>query len=326
MPSTELLPDVCSGEAGSQSLATCVSAKRLCVEAQPSNFEEPQDIHSASTDEEWSSPDERQCEAACPTAILAQYHSWMDTAWRASEGQSGTFTAAANRDAGLQAAPAWEEDEGEEEDDPDEGEGEWEGEWAGAWEGCDDVFAGALGFAGQSTMERVGEAEAEADDDEDEEDDDDDDEPAVEDAEAEAEEVATQAASAAAKAEAEAAAAAAVEAEASAALLAAAAARAARMAVALPSVSRAALKVLDEEGRQHMTRLLRLHKLTQAAGSVARSKVIWLAAARAAPPNRVLPTHRAQRTVTAGMLKIFLAALTLLPTQSRTRDNLRPSR
>ena len=44
-------------------------------------------------------------------------------------------------------------------------------------------------------------------------------------------------------------------------------ARAARMAVALPSVSRAALDTLDEGPRLHITRLLQLHKLTQAAGS-----------------------------------------------------------
>lgn len=213
----------------------------------PSSSEELQDVQSTSTDEERLSPIEGR-DAKYSPGKLAHYQSWMDTSWRASGGQTPD-AAAVSQDAGLQAAAAREEDLGEEDDDLDEGEGEWEGEWGGAWEGCDDAYAGSLGFA----EERVGVERSEEEEEEAEE--------VGEDGQVR---VAGVAAAAAAG-------------------LLRATARAARLAVALPSVSRAALETLDEEPRLHMTRLLQLHKLTQAAGSAAESKVPSLAATR--PPT-----------------------------------------
>ena len=232
-PSTKRLREVLLGE---------TSAKRPSPSGEgmfhPSSAEELQDVQSTSTDEERLSPIEA-CEAKYSPARLAHYQSWMDTSWRASEGQTPD-AAAVSQDAGLQAAAAREEDVGEEEDDPDEGEGEWEGEWGGAWEGCDDVYAGLLGFAGERVgVERSEEEEEAAAED------------VGEDGQVRVAGVATAAAAG----------------------LLRATARAARLAVALPSVSRAALETLDEEPRLHMTRLLQLHKLTQAAGSAAESKV-----------------------------------------------------
>ena len=213
------------------------SAKRPSPSAEcvfnPSSAEELQDVQSTSTDEEQLSPVEGGDVNYSPDE-LAHYQSWMDASWRASEGQtSGRADAATIRqDAGLQAAAA-REDGGEEEDDLDEGEGEWEGEWGGAWEGCDDVYAGSLGAAGaRGCVGRSDDEEAEE---------------VGEDGQVKVAGVATAAAAG----------------------LLRATARAARLAVALPSVSRVALETLDEETRLHMTRLLQLHNLTQAAGNKA---------------------------------------------------------
>jgi hypothetical protein len=219
-PSTKRLREVLLGE---------TSAKRPSPSGEgvfhPSSAEELQDVQSTSTDEERLSPIEA-CEAKYSPARLAHYQSWMDTSWRASEGQTPD-AAAVSQDAGLQAAAAREEDVGEEEDDPDEGEGEWEGEWGGAWEGCDDVYAGLLGFAGERVgVERSEEEEEAAAED------------VGEDGQVRVAGVATAAA-----------------------------------AGLLRATARAALETLDEEPRLHMTRLLQLHKLTQAAGSAAESKV-----------------------------------------------------
>ena len=205
----------------------------------PSSAEELQDVQSTSTDEERLSPVEGGDANYSPDK-LAHYQSWMDASWRASEGQtSGRADAAAatiRQDAGLQAAAA-REDGGEEEDDLDECEGEWEGEWGGAWEGCDDVYAGSLGAAGARGGVGRSDDEEEA-------------EEVGEDGQVKVAGVATAAAAG----------------------LLRATARAARLAVALPSVSRVALETLDEETRLHMTRLLQLHNLTQAAGNAAESK------------------------------------------------------
>ena len=219
------------------------SAKRPSPSAEcvfnPSSAEELQDVQSTSTDEERLSPVEGGDVNYSPDE-LAHYQSWMDASWRASEGQtSGRADAAAatiRQDAGLQAAAA-REDGGEEEDDLDEGEGEWEGEWGGAWEGCDDVYAGSLGVAGARVGVGRSDKEEEA-------------EEVGEDGQVKVAGVATAAAAG----------------------LLRATARAARLAVALPSVSRVALETLDEETRLHMTRLLQLHNLTQAAGNAAVSK------------------------------------------------------
>ena len=237
-PSTKRLREVLLGE---------TSAKRPSISGEcvfdPHSSEELQDVQSTSTDEERLSPIEGR-EAKYSSGKLAHYQSWMDTSWRASEGQKPDAAAAASQDAGLQAGAAREIFGGEADDDPDEGEGEWEGEWGGAWEGCDDVYAGSLGFA----EERVGVERSEEEEEAAEE--------VGEDGQVRVAGVATAAAAG----------------------LLRATARAARLAVALPSVSRAALETLDEEPRLHMTRLLQLHKLTQAAGSAAESKVPSLAA------------------------------------------------
>tara|TARA_B100000795_G_scaffold104109_1_gene76794 strand:+ start:326 stop:1288 length:963 start_codon:yes stop_codon:yes gene_type:complete len=224
-PSTKRLREVLLGE---------TSAKRPSISGEcvfdPHSSEELQDVQSTSTDEERLSPIEGR-EAKCSPGKLAHYQSWMDTSWRASEGQKPDAAAAASQDAGLQAGAAREIFGGEEDDDPDEGEGEWEGEWGGAWEGCDDVYAGSLGVTGErGGVESSEEEEAE-----------------------EVDEVGQVKVAGVASA--------------AAAGLLRATARAARMAVALPSVSRAALDTLDEGPRLHITRLLQLHKLTQAAGS-----------------------------------------------------------